>query len=67
MDEFELISEIEKCQEELSKAFVNGTISDWESYLKISNQYLGLEQSKAIIHEVYIRLNNGDTSDESEF
>lgn len=60
MEESELLSIIEERQKELQEAFVNGTITDWEKYLTIFNQYKGLEESKILIHEAYIRQNNGD-------
>lgn len=62
MEEFDLISEIQDRQKELMQAFVDG-LPDWESYLRILNQYRGLEESKAIIHNAYIRQNNGDGTD----
>ncbi len=62
MEEFDLISEIQDRQKELMQAFVDG-LPDWESYLRILNQYRGLEESKSIIHAAYIRQNNGDGTD----
>ncbi len=65
MEEVDLISEIENRQEELKSALVNG-VPDWDTYLRIVNQYQGLDDSKVLIHAAYIRLNNGDGTDTDE-
>lgn len=65
MEEFDLISEIDKRQKELMEAFVGG-LPDWDTYLRIVGQYKGLEESKTLIHEAYIRQNNGDGPDADE-
>jgi hypothetical protein len=65
MDENDLILEIEKRQKELGLTFVNG-LSDWDTYQKLVGTYQGLAEAKHIIHEVYIRLNNGDSTDADE-
>lgn len=66
MEQSDLISEIEERQRELALALVSG-VADWETYLKIVNQHIGLENAKSIIHEVYIRLNNGENESKDEF
>lgn len=65
MEEFELISEIEKHQKELEVSLVNG-VADWEMYIKVVNQIRGLEISKTVIRDVYTRFNNGESTDSDE-
>lgn len=60
MDESDLILMIDERLKELEKVFVNG-VPDWETYLRILNQYRGLEESKILIHDAYRRLNYGDS------
>ncbi len=59
MEEDHLISDLDIRQEELCKALVNGG-NDLAEDNKIRGRILGLEEAKSIIHEAYIRFNNGN-------
>jgi hypothetical protein len=66
MEEIDLISEIESHQENLRKDLVNGG-NDLSSDNKIRGMIIGLELAKGIIHESFVRLNNGENEPKGEF
>lgn len=59
MEESDLLSEINTRRKELEEALVNAG-NDLAEDNKIRGKILGLDEAKGIIHEIYIRFNDGD-------